>query len=107
MIILYLCSSAHEAQFPRDDFLFAAGQYASDAVGLGDQCAVDERKRHPRHDASRAASRRRWLSYQRERGGVGERQPHQDEVAEFARGRLDDGSVVVLPEDGRDDRRGD
>ena len=98
----YLGGSAHEAQFPRDNLLLAAGENPRDAVRLGDQRAVDERERHAGQEAGGGASRRRRLSYQRECGGVGERQADEDDVAEFSRGGLDYRGVVVLPEHCRD-----
>jgi len=104
--IRYLRRSAHKAKFPRDDFLLAAGENTRDAVRLGDQCAVDEGEGDSGKDAGGGARGRSRLGYERERGGIGERQADEDDVAELARRRLDDRSVVVSPEDGRDSRRG-
>jgi len=99
--VAHLGGGAHEAQFAGANLL-AAGEHARDPVRLGDERAVDERERDARQDAGGGARGRRRLGDQRERGGVGERQAAEDDVAQLARRRLDDRRVVVAPEDRRD-----
>jgi len=102
----HLSGGAHETQLSRDDLLLAAGENARDAVGLCDQCAVDEREGDSGQDAGCRAGGRGRLGYEYERGGVGERQTDEDDVAELARGRLDYRRVVVSPEHRCDAGRG-
>jgi len=104
--MLYLRSSAHKPKLSGDNLLLAAGENARDAICLGDQCAIHARKGDSGQNAGGRASRWGRLSYQRERGGVSERQTDEDDVAELPRGRLDYRRVVVSAEHRCDAGRG-
>lgn len=95
----HLRPRAHEARLARAYLLFAAGQNASDAVGLGDESRVAHGSGESDEEALQVTRGQGGTGDERERANVTQEDASQDDVTEFTAGGLDDWRVSVQYED--------